>query len=288
MECQQTGRIKERRYSIGSTRPGTGVFSQEEHKIRSKIMQCDVHDFQRFCALSWASGNGLVPLGRFYSQPENAEYHFTETREYLRQIGALQESGTGDLHVRIANYMTGPSNCIASSSYYSVCCLNECEGLMNELEAKVLAPTTTAHRLLDLVVNMSSATVDAPRQIPSALEQKLHLIAKQNDGQVPLHGRLFAQWMHYAYPHECPYPQIAEDAAVLTPSHWHTGLCNISTLLGFSARMLSELRAVRLPLQPLQNLARGKTRRQSCPKPSVSSSPRFTPPCRLTPYPWST
>ena len=53
---------------------------------------------------------------------------------------------------------------------------------MNELEAKVLAPTTTAHRLLDLVVNMSSANVDAPRQIPSALEQKLHLIAKQNDG----------------------------------------------------------------------------------------------------------
>ena len=167
-------------------------------------------------------GNGMVPLGRFYSQPENAEYHFTETREYLRQIGALQESGTGDLHVRIANYMTGPSNCIASSSYYSVCCLNECEGLMNELEAKVLAPTATPQRMLGLVVNMSSATVDAPRQIPAALEQKLHLIAKQHGGQVPLHGRLFAQWMHYAFPHECPYPQIAEDAAVLTPSHWHT------------------------------------------------------------------
>ena len=166
-----------------------------------------------------SEGHGLVPLGRFYSQPENAEYHFTETREYLRQIGALQESSAG-LHVRIANYMTGPSNCIASSSYYSVCCLNECEGLMNELEAKVLAPTTTPHRLLDLVVNMSSATIDAPRQIPAALEQKLHLIAKHNDGQVPLHGRLFAQWMHYAFPHECPYPQIAEDASVLTPTYW--------------------------------------------------------------------
>ncbi|CAE7160100.1 unnamed protein product [Symbiodinium pilosum] len=165
-------------------------------------------------------GNGLVPLGRFYSQPENAEYHFTETREYLRQIGALQESSSGDLHVRIANYMTGPSNCIASSSYYSVCCLNECESLMNELEAKVLAPTTTPQRLLSLVVNMSSASVDAPHTIPAALEQKLRLIAKQNSGQIPLHGRLFAQWMHYAFPHECPYPQIAEDASVLTPTYW--------------------------------------------------------------------
>ena len=171
-----------------------------------------------------------MPLGRFYSQPENAEYHFTETREYLRQIGALQESGSGDLHVRIANYMTGPSNCIASSSYYSVCCLNECESLMNELEAKVLAPTTTPQRLLSLVVNMSSASVDAPRTIPAALEQKLRLIAKKNSGQIPLHGRLFAQWMHYAFPHECPYPQIAEDASVLTPRHWHIVCCMLQLL----------------------------------------------------------
>ena len=50
-------------------------------------------------------------------------------------MGALDET-RGEAYVRIANYMTGPSNCIASSSYYSVCCLNECEGLMNELESK--------------------------------------------------------------------------------------------------------------------------------------------------------
>ena len=173
------------------------------------------------------TGNGLVPLGRFYSQPENAEYHFTETREYLRQIGALQQSSAGDLHVRISNYMTGPSNCIASSSYYSVCCLNECEGLMNELEAKILAPSAAPQHLLSLVVNMSSATIDAPRQISAPMEQKLREIAKQHGGTVPLHGRLFAQWMHYAFPHECPYPQIAEDAAVLTPSHWYHGICRI-------------------------------------------------------------
>ncbi|CAJ1446590.1 unnamed protein product [Effrenium voratum] len=81
-------------------------------------------------------GTGLVPLYKFYSQPENADYHFTETENYLKDIGALQ-SNQKDSYVRIANYMTGPSNCIASSSYYSVCCLNECEGLMNELESKV-------------------------------------------------------------------------------------------------------------------------------------------------------
>mmetsp|Transcript_58606 Transcript_58606/g.130923 ORF Transcript_58606/g.130923 Transcript_58606/m.130923 type:complete len:550 (+) Transcript_58606:95-1744(+) len=173
-------------------------------------------------------GRGLVPLGRFYSQPENAEYHFTETRGYLKQIGALQESSTGELHVRIANYMTGPSNCIASSSYYSVCCLNECESLMNELEARVLAPSATPSHLFSLVGNMSSATVDAPRQIPTAMEQKLHSIATQHGGTVPLHGRLFAQWMHYAFPNECPYPQIAENASVLTPSYWEKEKATVS------------------------------------------------------------
>jgi len=37
---------------------------------------------------------------------------------------------------------------------------------------------------------------------------------------VPLHGRFFAQWLHFVFPNECPYPQIAESAAVLTPSQW--------------------------------------------------------------------
>ena len=26
--------------------------------------------------------------------------------------------------------------------------------------------------------------------------------------------------MHHAFPHECPYPHIAEDASILAPTHW--------------------------------------------------------------------
>merc|ERR1711862_713937 len=25
-------------------------------------------------------------------------------------------------------------------------------------------------------------------------------------GVVPLHGRAFSQWMHFVFPHDCPYP----------------------------------------------------------------------------------
>jgi len=167
-----------------------------------------------------ADGTGRVPVSKFYSQPDTADYHFTESLDYLRQIGALDETGRGEARVRVANYMSGPSNCIASSSYYSVCCLSECEGLMNQLEAKVHAPTVAPERLLNMVMNLSSDTVSAPRQLPKAMQGRLHEIASRNDGEVPLHGRLFAQWMHHAFPNECPHPELTEDASVLTPSHW--------------------------------------------------------------------
>ena len=188
---------------------GYGKWQNAEcQQMKSELMDMD------------EEGKGIIPLHKFYSQPENADYHFTESQEYLDKVGALQQTERGNAYVRIANYMTGPSNCIASSSYYSVCCLNECEVLMNELESHVLAPSASPQRLLGLARNLSSATVDAPRQLPNVMEEKLHAIAARHDGEVPLHGRLFAQWMHHAFPHECPYPHIAEDTSILTPTHW--------------------------------------------------------------------
>merc|ERR1719321_1880720 len=91
---------------------------------------------------------------------------------------------------------------------------------MNELEHKIQAPKASPERLLGLIGNLSSSTVDAPRTFPSALKEKLYDVASHHEGEVPLHGRFFAQWLHFAFPNECPYPQITESAAVLTPSQW--------------------------------------------------------------------
>jgi len=165
-------------------------------------------------------GKGRVPLGTFYAQPEEATYQFSESVDYLRQTGAIDETGRGGPQVLIANYLAGPSNCLASSSYYSVCCISECEGLMNELESKIQAPTASAERLAGLVSNMGSSSVDAPRVLDRQLSEKLSAIAEHHNGEVPLHGRLFAQWLHFAFPNECPLPHVAESAAVVTKSHW--------------------------------------------------------------------
>lgn len=168
-------------------------------------------------------GSGRIPLSIFHTQPEGSVYQFTESRAYLRQVGALDETVKDNPRVLIANYVAGPSNCIASSSYYSVCCLNECGGLLSELEGMVRAPKASPGHLLSLVGNLSSPTVDAPRALPQALVEKLHGIADNHGGMVPLQGRLFAQWLHYAFPNECPYPSIVSSSASLTAHQWLGG-----------------------------------------------------------------
>mmetsp|Transcript_18619 Transcript_18619/g.34944 ORF Transcript_18619/g.34944 Transcript_18619/m.34944 type:complete len:556 (-) Transcript_18619:58-1725(-) len=187
---------------------GYGQWQNREcQEMKEELIEADV------------DGDGQIPLSRFYLQNDRAKYQFSESQQYLQEIGALDESGP-EPKVRIANYLQGPSNCIASSAYYSICCLSECESLLNELEMKVRAPTADPAHLLGLVSNVSSATVDAPRHLSPVLAQRLRDIAGHNDGQVPLHGRLFAEWLHYAFPNECPYPKLFEEAKTLTPGHW--------------------------------------------------------------------
>merc|ERR1719515_445852 len=56
--------------------------------------------------------------------------------------------------------------------------------------------------------------------IGSFLWRSLDEVAIHNSGKVPLHGRLFAQWLHFAFPHDCPYPTIVESNHALTASQW--------------------------------------------------------------------
>jgi hypothetical protein len=160
---------------------------------------------------------GVVPLGLFYAQPPGSSYHFTESATYLRSIGALDETTPGNPKVLIANYVNGPSNCIASSAYYSVCCLSECDHILAELEHHVAAPAASPETLLELIGKVSDVA------LPTGLAEKLKVMAVRHGGQVPLHGRLFAQWLHFAFPHECPYPSVVQSATALTASEWRDG-----------------------------------------------------------------
>jgi len=163
---------------------------------------------------------GRVRLSTFYSKSLYSHWRFTEKADYLRKLGALDESDPKGQQVIVTNYMMARPNCLEASGLYAVCCRNECEEIMGHLEGEIKSSTAEPKRVAELVSRLPSETVNAPRELSPALLARLEQVAASNGGQVPLHGRLFAQWMHHAYPRECPYPHESGTVSPQTPDEW--------------------------------------------------------------------
>merc|ERR1740120_339420 len=155
-------------------------------------------------------GAGRVGLADFYRKAlyEN-EWRLGETVDALRKMGAIDDTDPVNLRVIIPNYINSPGNCLSGSSYYSICCIDECEGLLVNLERQFSRPDLTAEEIAVHVAAMPSTTVPGNRTLPALLLRRLDEVATHHGGHVPIHGRLFAQWMHHAYPRECRYPHVS-------------------------------------------------------------------------------
>jgi hypothetical protein len=184
-----------------------GEWSNHEcHEMRSALAEMDVHS------------TGRVKLSDFYKNADDA-WQFREASEYLRHLGALDESSPSQgPSVIIPNYVGGMSNCITSAPYYSVCCLNECDRVYEHLEAAISAPTASADEILRAVEGMPHI-VEA-RDMTATLRGRLEEIVAVNGGKVPLHGRLLAQWLHYVFPRSCPYPHEMGNVHPQSPAQW--------------------------------------------------------------------
>merc|ERR1719313_471701 len=169
-------------------------------------------ELRSFLAEMDRSSSGRVPLGDFYKVGEtNDKFAFLETPDYLRGLGALDESSkTLGPQVIISNYAYGLSNCLSSTPYYSVCCINECEKLLQQIELHLSKSSATPQEILSALehVRMTSVSVKVS-ELSTVLLSKLKDIADKSNGKVPVHGRLFAQWIHYAFPNECPFPHVS-------------------------------------------------------------------------------
>jgi len=167
---------------------------------------------------------GRVPLSKFYSSALDSEWRFGESESYLRELGALDETSTWHgKQVIIPNYLLAASNCIVSTPHYLVCCINECEGILREIEDKVQGEVARPGEILALVSNITSQTTidhDDHAHITVSLKAQLEQIAAGNGGVVPVHGRLFAQWLHYVFPRECPFPHKMGMASSRTPTEF--------------------------------------------------------------------
>merc|ERR1719301_409707 len=99
-------------------------------------------------------GTGRIPLAKFYGTAINSDWRFGESEAYLRELGALDESSSWlGPQVIIPNYIQATSNCIVSTPHYLVCCVNECETLLAEIEDAIGAPAATATDILQIVRN---------------------------------------------------------------------------------------------------------------------------------------
>lgn len=148
--------------------------------------------------LEHQDGSGRVRLGAFYAAHDS----FSESAEYLRSQGVLDESNPEDPKVLIPNYLANPSMCLTPSSYHSICCFDQCESLMDQIESGLEAPVGTPEKIASLVSSLRSPTTTLSPILLHLLDE----VAGHHGGMIPIHGRLFSQWMHQAYPRECSFP----------------------------------------------------------------------------------
>lgn len=158
---------------------------------------------------SGVGGSGRVRLADFYHAAlYQGRWEFVETADYLKQLGALDDTDPQNLRVIIPNYINGPTNCVASTNYYAVCCIDECDGLLGHLEQQIGMPEALPEQISSIISELPSSTVPGKRTLEPWLLRRLDEVASHHGGRIPLHGRLFHQWMHYAYPRECSFPHI--------------------------------------------------------------------------------
>merc|ERR1719160_223147 len=157
-----------------------GFWSNYEcHAMKEMLMEMDVH------------GTGRVKLSDFYSYSKDGAWQFLEPSEQLRQAGALDETSVWlGPQVMITNYIHSLSNCITSAPYYSICCVNECDQVFQQLESRIAAPSATASQ----IIRALESGIDAPN-ITTLHRGRLDEIAKVNGDLIPIYGRLFARWL---------------------------------------------------------------------------------------------
>ena len=82
------------------------------------------------------TGRGRAAMANFYRLFQDGDRGvFRESPKYLDFIGALDASTPRHDQVVIPNYVTSPGNCLQISAFHRLCCVNECEWLMTQLEA---------------------------------------------------------------------------------------------------------------------------------------------------------
>lgn len=216
---QEMGRIRfeDGGFSLNpfrSTLPWERVWSLSEHLVTEfaywQSTECTgmKHTLANLDKESW----GRVPLGKFY-QAEGTGFLsavFTESLEFLRSVSAIDDSVPDSPKVIVANYVYSIANAKNLLGDVGFTCRDDCVDVIGVLQQNFSTPSAVPEVILELVAGIvppSSLTKERLGPLPAKLREKLYRVAEQQGGECILHSRLFMQWLHYAFPLDCPYPQ---------------------------------------------------------------------------------
>mmetsp|Transcript_56629 Transcript_56629/g.165623 ORF Transcript_56629/g.165623 Transcript_56629/m.165623 type:complete len:663 (+) Transcript_56629:91-2079(+) len=147
---------------------------------------------------------GRVHLADFHRDAIDGTMLFAESTNYLTALGAIDESTPGSPMVLVPNYIYSPSNCLGTTSFFDLCCPNECEAILEDLEQDLQAAEAAPSDITSALHRRVGWRSSAP------LLSELQEAARKHGGRLAVHGLAFAQWLNHAFPRECPRPR-AED-----------------------------------------------------------------------------
>jgi hypothetical protein len=182
--------------------------------------------------------NGSVLLSDLnVSKAEGRRNLFEEPADFVMGLGVVTGKADFD-HSRfiVPNYLSSLSMCLSTASYHSVCCENTCEALYAQLERGIGAPVAKVEQISDLVTSM-------PGKQP-VMWKDLKGIANKK-GEIKLHSRSFAKWMHHAFPLDCPLPVLAgQYIHPKTPDEWMDSAEDHDAPLALFADLLKQISTV--------------------------------------------
>jgi len=187
--------------------------------------------------------SGRVLLSDLHRKALDGSMLFAESTEFLATLGALEEGEQGAVSVLVPNYVYSPSNCLGTTSFFDMCCPNQCEVVMAQLESSV-GKSDAAPAEVEAIA--ASLHTDGP--LSHAALEELDDLAHARDGRVPLHGYAFSLWLHHAFPGECPKPRVedfagaSKDAEVPASATQYQAVAKLPFIVASTSDLIAELK----------------------------------------------
>lgn len=149
---------------------------------------------------------GRIPIASLHAKG------FGKSLEVLKEEGVLVNSSGPPEHAYFANWLGSSENCHIRTDFYTVCCTDPCEAILQKIELALNAPHMSASHIESIAPLLKTST----QAKDVATLGSLFKTYAGEAGNVNIHGNEFAQFLHCAVPCDCPLPPQTFDHSAST------------------------------------------------------------------------